>query len=197
MSLRICTSEWMISGPSGTGLAAAWLPRIAAEHFAVSSRDGQAARAPDAVPLIDADLIWTNTTGAWQDCHLTLHRAPRTIVTSNPNTLVLDDALAWDVGISPRAALPAAVGDGIGARIKTTPTQLNETIYSRLFNDWDDWISTHHIGSVANGETVHIRYQCLMTTPGEWRGGTSPMHQVHARWARLQLLAAPLLEVSP
>ncbi|MCM6774968.1 hypothetical protein NDR87_26345 [Nocardia sp. CDC159] len=195
MSLRICTSEWMISNLRGTDLAEAWLPRVAASRYATSARDGQINNAPDAVPLIDTDLIWTNTTGAWQNCHLGVHRAPRSIVTSNPNTVVLDDAVSWDIGTSPRAALPSAVGAGIGARVKTTPSQLNQTIYSRLFNDWDDWTSLENIGAVAAGETVHVRYQCLLTTPGEWRGGTSPLHQAHARWVRLRLLCAPLLEV--
>lgn len=195
MSLRICTSEWMISDLNGVDFAEAWLPRVAAVRFATSSKDGQIQNSPDPVPLIDTDLIWTNSTGAWQNCHLGIHRAPRSVITSNPNTVVLDDAWSFDIGVSPQAALPSAVGSGIGARIKTTPSQLNQTIYSRLFNDWDDWISMHQLGAVADGETVHVRYQCLLTTPGEWRGGTSPLYQALARWVRLRLFCAPLLEV--
>lgn len=197
MSLQICTSEWMISNPRGTGLSAAWLPRIVSERFAESVKDGEVSRAPDPVPVIDVDLIWTNNTGAWQNCHLIVERAPRSIVTSNPNTIVLEDGVSWDVGVSPRAAVPISSGDGIGARIKTTPNILNETIYGRLFVDWDGWCSRYAIGTVADGETVQVRYQCTLTTPGSWRGGSSPLHQAHARWARLFLWAAPLLEVVP
>lgn len=197
MSLQICTSEWMASGPQGTGFSPAWLPRIVAERFAGSAKDGEVSRAPDPVPVIDTMLTWTNTTGAWQDCRLVVHRASRSVITSNPNTVVLDDGVSWDVGQSPRAALPTVSADGVGARIKTTPNILNETIYGRLFNDWDDWTSIHTIGAVAAGETVDIRYQCALTTPGQWRGGSSPLHQSFARWARLLLWAAPLLEVTP
>lgn len=197
MSLRICTTEMMLSTPTGTDLAAAWLPRIAAERYATSSGDGQVGHAPDPVPLIDTDLIWTNTSGAWQNVHLIIHRAPRSIVSGNANTVVLDDALSWDVGPSPNAPLPTAAASGIASRVKTTPASLGSQFhwYARLFADFDDWISIEHLGAVAAGETVQIRYQCVVSTPGEWRTGGRALQEAHARWVRLQLLAAPLLEV--
>ncbi|MGI5216248.1 DUF7172 family protein [Nocardia sp. CA-290969] len=197
MSLKICTTEYMLSTQRGTDLAQAWLPYIPAERFATSSADGQVGQAPDPVPVIDTDLIWTNTSGAWQSLHLITHRAPRSIVSGNANTVVLSDAVSWDIGLSPNAPVPPVTTDGIAGRLKTTPTLLGSRFhwYARLFNDWDDWQTIDALGAIAAGETVQVRYQCVVTTPGEWRTGGNAMQEVNARWVRLQLLAAPLLEV--
>ncbi|MGA6208071.1 DUF7172 family protein [Nocardia testacea] len=197
MSLKICTTEHMLATMRGLDFAQAWLPRIAAERFATSSADGQVGHAPDPVPVIDTDLIWTNSTGAWQNVHLITHRAPRSTVSGNANTVVLADALSWDIGLSPNAPLPTVTTDTIAGRLKTTPTLLGSQFhwYARLFNDWDDWQTIEHLGGVAAGETVQVRYQCLVSTPGEWRTGGSALQEAHARWVRLQLMAAPLLEV--
>lgn len=197
MSLKICTTEMMLSDQRGTGLAQAWLPRIAAERFATASADGQVGHAPDPVPIIDTDLIWTNSAGAWQNLHLIVHRAPRSIVSGNANTVVVDDAISWDIGMSPNAPLPTAYSDGIGARAKTTPTLLGSQYhyYTRLFNDFDDWTSIEALGPIAAGETLQVRYQCVVSTPGEWRTGGRALQEVHSRWVRLQVMAAPLIEV--
>lgn len=195
MSLRICTSEHMISTATGTGLSLAWLPHVAAERVAQSARDGAVSHAPDPVPLIDTDLTWTNNTGGLVNLHLQLRRASRTIITSNPNTVVLDDALSWDIGTNPNAPLPSVTANGIGSRLKKSPKAFGSTVYARVFADFDDWTTFEHLGAAGPDETVHIRYQCVLTTPGEWRLGDRPLHEAHARWARLSLFVAPLLEV--
>lgn len=193
MSIQLCVSEWMISNSSGTGLARAWLPRLVAERFATSTRDGAVDRAPDQLVFIDTDLTWRNTSGAWQAVQLSLHRASRTLITSNPNTVSLDDALSWDIGAAPSAPVPTAVGDGAAIRLKSSPSSETNMIYGKMFHDADDTVSWHELGSVADGETVHVRYRCLFSTPGEWRTAVKPQFEAWARWARLRLWASPWL----
>ena len=58
LSLKICTSEYMLSDPNGVGPSRTWYPRIVAERFLESTRDGKIDRAPDPVPMIEEGVIW-------------------------------------------------------------------------------------------------------------------------------------------
>jgi hypothetical protein len=191
MSIAICSSEMMISGPRGTGFAEAWMPRIVAERFTTSTKDGNVQRAPDPVIFIDAEMSWTNATGSDQQCWLSTHRAPRTIVATNPNTYALDDAVSFDIAVSPNAPDPYATEDGIGCRASITPFALNQINYGRFFRGWDDNVRFQSLGVVPAGQTAHIRYRALYTTPGQWRDPNQAFQVVRAYWVRLLLWAAP------
>ena len=193
--ISICTSDWMFSSPSGTGLDEAWMPRIVAEVLTASTRDGAVERSPDPVPFIDSEVSWTNATDADQVVWAEIHRPPRTIVASNPNLYVLDDAVSWDVGISPSAPEPSASEAGIGARISVTPQTSNQVIYGRLFRGWDGGMQYQPIGSVAPGRTVHLRYRALYSSPGSWRTPNSALQVVRAYYVRPRLWARP--DVTP
>lgn len=192
MSVKICTAEYMISDANGFGFARSWFPRIVRERFAVSTRDsGTVDRAPDAIAFIDTDLTWTNDTA--EDQHLTLgvHKASRQIITSNPNTVALDDAVTWDVGPSPVAPTPAIVNNGMGARLKTTRNATATLELGRMFREDADSIHYEEIGLITPGNSVHVRYRALYTTPGVWRSAVAPRHEAFARWCRLRLWASP------
>lgn len=191
MSVVICSSEWMLSQVTGTDIADAWMPRIVMERFAASVKDGTVDRAPDPVPFIDTEMSWTNDTGTPQNCYLCTHRAPRLIVAANPNLYVLDDAVSWDVDISPNAPAPYATNNGIGAMGRNTPFAVNQVYYGRLFRGWDDSTQWDTIGSVADGETIHVRYSALFNTPGQWRAPSQALQVVRAYWVRLMLWASP------
>jgi hypothetical protein len=191
MSITICSSEWMVSSPSGTDFADAWLPRIVMDRFATSAKDGGVDTAPDPVPFIDTEMSWTNDTGAQQKLYLGMHRAPRLIIASNPNLYVLDDAISWDIALSPNAPTPYATKSGIGATGRHTPFTVNEVTYGRLFRGWDDGISFTNIGTILAGQTIHIRYNALFSTPGSWRPPNQALQVVRAYWVRLQLWASP------
>ncbi len=191
MSIAICTNEWMESTPAGTGFADGWFPAPVAERFVASTKDGDVAQAPDAVPFIDAELTWTNTTGVRVRGRLGTQRAPRQIVASNPNTYILNDAISWDVGMSPNAPTPYAADDGIGSRLQVTPFAINQVGYGRLFRSWDDSIRYSDVGIVLPGQSVHIRYQAQFSTPGSWRAPSSALQTVRAYWVRLRLWTRP------
>jgi hypothetical protein len=191
MSLSICSSEWMFSSPRGTGLDASWFPRPVAERFTTSTRDGAVERSPDPVPFIESEISWTNSTDAQQRVWVEIHRAPRVIIASNPNTYVLDDALSWDTGTAPNAPTPYASDDGIGARVSLTPFNLNQIVYGRLFRGWDDSVRYEPIGTLTPGQTVHARYAALYTSPGQWRTPNTALQVVRAYWVRMRLWAAP------
>ncbi|WP_412807732.1 hypothetical protein [Nocardia sp. SC052] len=191
MSVPICTSEWMLSSPTGTDVAAAWVPRIVAERFTTSTKDGAVERSPDPVPFIASELTWANTTGAQQRIWLEIHRPPRMIITSNPNSYVLDDAVSWDTGVAPVAPPPSATENGIGARISVTPVTVNQIAYTRFFRRWDSSNWWQSIGTLQPEEIVHTRYAALYSTPGSWRAPNNPLQVVRAYWVRLRLWATP------
>jgi hypothetical protein len=191
MSLVICSSEWLISAVTGTDLADAWMPRIVAEKFTASTKDGTVDRSPDPVPFIDTEMSWANDTGSTQKLFLATQRAPRTIVAANPNIYALDDAVSWDIAVSPNAPAPYAVNSGIGCQGKNTPFVLNQVYYGRLFRGWDDSQTWDTLGDIADGETAHIRYNALFTTPGQWRAPSQALQVVRAYWVHMRLWASP------
>ncbi|RJO72966.1 hypothetical protein D5S18_22070 [Nocardia panacis] len=191
MSITICTASWMQSSPTGTGFADAWRPRVVAERFVTSTKDGDVQQAPDPVPFIDAELTWTNTGKTRQRARLGTQRAPRQIVAANPNMYVLNDGISWDVGLSPNAPAPYAGDDGIACRLQITPFAVNQIYYGRLFRGWPDSLRYDEIGTVLPGQSVHIRYRALYSTPGQWRAPNQALQTVRAYWVRLRLWAEP------
>lgn len=190
MSLKVCTAEFLLSDSTGMGFNAAWLPTLVAERMAVSGRDGEVDRAPDQVPFIDSEILWTNTTDDTVHVAVSVHRASRSLLSSSPNTLVIDDAWTSDIGLSPSAPAPAGTANGIGARIKTRRSY-QSLIFSRIFRDYADWVSYVEVGAVDPGDTVHFRYRALFSTPGEWRTAVQPRYEAHARYTRLRMWTAP------
>jgi hypothetical protein len=196
MSLRVCTAEFLTSTPKGMGFSPSWLPRMVVERMAASSRDGQVDRAPDGVPFIESDILWTNTTGDPVHAHVTMHRASRSLVTSNPNMVAFDDAYSFDVGLSPAAPIPASFNNGFGARLKASRSSSTSVLFGRVFRDIPDWLTNVDIGLVEPDESVHFRYRGLFSTPGHWRTGGSSRHEMYARWTRLRLWTAPWVDGS-
>lgn len=190
MSLKLCTAEFMISDTKGTGFCQSWLPVEAAERLAVSGKDGNADRAPDQVPFIDSEIIWTNSYPDPVHASVSIGRAPRTIVTSSPNTLVLDDAWTWDIGVSPDAPAPFGTNSGVGYRFQTRQS-FNTLLYTRALRDFPDSVSYVDPGFIGPGETLHFRYRCLFSTPGGWRTPVQPLMIAQARFARLRLWVSP------
>src|SRR5690606_19455661 len=121
---------------------------------------------------------------------VSIHRAPRSLVTSTPNTLVLDDAWTWDIGVSPNAPTPYGTNSGVGIQIQVRKSFESQQ-YCRMFRDFPDSVSYQDLGAVDPGETVHFRYRCLFSTPGVWRTPVQPLHTAAARWARTRLWTAP------
>lgn len=190
MSLKICTAEFMISDSRSTGFSQAWLPQLAAERLATSGKDGNVDRAPDQVPFIESEILWTNRYADPVHTCVSIHRAPRTLVTSSPNTLVLDDAWTWDIGVSPSAPAPYGTNSGVGVRFQTRESS-RPLIYTRFFRDFPDSVSYQDLGAVDPGHTLHFRYRCLFSTPGGWRTPVQPLMLAQARWARLRLWTSP------
>ncbi|AXQ60066.1 hypothetical protein NTR1_53 [Nocardia phage NTR1] len=190
MSLKVCTAEFMISDSIGTGFSQAWLPFMAAERMATSGKDGNVDRAPDQVPFIDSEILWTNSYDDPVHAMMSIQRAPRSLVTSSPNTLVLDDAWTSDIGLSPSAPTPFGTNSGVGIRFQTRQS-FNPLIYTRFFRDFPDWTSYVELGAIDPGNTLHFRYRCLYSTPGGWRTPVQPLMLAQARYARLRLWIAP------
>lgn len=190
MSQRLCVAEWMVSDSNGTAFSQAWLPTLVAERMATSGKDGNVDRSPDQVPFIDSEILWTNTDEDPVHTMISIHRAPRSLVTSTPNTLVLDDAWTWDIGQSPSAPTPYGTNSGVGLQVQIRKSFETQQ-YTRMFRDFPDSISYQDLGEVPPGQTVHFRYRCLFSTPGTWRAATQPLHVAQARWTRLRLWSAP------
>lgn len=196
MSTKICTAENMLSRTSGTGFARSWFPRLVSERMATSVKDGSVDRAPDVVPFIDTSLLWTNSSDSVQHLTVSMHRASRSFVTSTPNTLVIEDGYSFDIGTAPQAPLPSGLDNGTGIRLKGVPSTSANNFFGRFFRDTPDFVSYIELGSIDPGQTVHFRYRALFSTPGEWRAATNPRHEASARWCRLRLWAAPMLDGS-
>lgn len=196
MTVKICTSEYMISTVNGLGMARHWYPRIVAEAFLESVKDGEIKRAPDPVTMIEGDLTWFNNTRDPQAVIVQVLRAPRSVVAQSPNTVVIHDAWSFRVGKSPQADYPSVIQNTMGGRLQIDrPSAAAADLqYGRLFVDADSSQSWVTIGRVDAGKSMHFRYLAAVQTPGVWTTATEfePRWEAQARWTRLLAFAMPV-----
>lgn len=191
MSFAVCVNQHLRSDNRGTRFAPAWFPQLLAERFEGSKKDGKVEHTPDPIPQIDTTLAWTNNTDAAIWLWINLTRASRSIITSNTNMLLMQDALSWDIGLSPDAGLPQVGYGDIGIRIKKTPFASTELEFARYFTGHTDGMVWVQAGVISPGDSIEVRYQCLLSTPGQFRVWDSGIYDAKARWVRLQLWGAP------
>lgn len=195
-SLKVCTGEYMLSDVNGVGVRRNYLPHVANEQFLESTKDGVVKRAPDPVTFIDGDLTWFNDTPDPVSMKVQVHRAPRSIVTTSPGTVILTDAWSFKVGVSPEAEYPSVVQDTFGGRmqIDRPSAAAADLLFGRYFMDDDDSQVYQEIGVVPAGQALHFRYICALQTPGIWTTPSEyePRWEAYARWCRLLALTEPV-----
>lgn len=196
MTLKPCTSEYMLSTVRGIGMARHWYPRIVAQAFLESTKDGEIQRAPDPVTMIDGDLTWLNNTNDPQIVTVQVVRAPRTIVAQSPCTVTIQDAWSFARGASPTADYPSIIQDAAGGKMQMDrpSAAAADLLYGRLFYDFDSSQAYAPLGQIDPHESFHFRYLAAVQTPGVWTTATEfePRWEAHARWTRLLALAWPL-----
>ena len=168
MGVKLCTSEYMMSTVRGLGMARHWFPRIVAEAFLESSRDGEIKRSPDPVTMIDGDLSWFNNNPEPQMMFVQIIRAPRSVVIQSPGTVVIHDAWSYAVGESPTADFPSVIQDTFGGKLQfDRPAAASADLkYCRQFFDSDSSTAWVSVGQVNAMESMHFRYLAAVQTPG-------------------------------
>lgn len=199
MSVKILTSEYMISDSRGTGIANSWRPRRVAEQFLESTKDGPIKLSPDPVVMIDGHLTWFNDTDDRQRVAVVINRAPRSVVVQSPGTVIIHDAVSHAVGRNPQADYPSVAADAFGGHIKVDRDSVdrNKVRMGRFFFDGDGFQSVRDIGVVRPGESFDVWYQASVQTPSSWvTPGTDvnfeARNEAKAQWARLVALASPV-----
>ena len=196
MTLKPCTSDYMIATVRGLGLRRNWFPSIVAEQFLESTKDGEISRAPDPVTMIDGDLTFLNNSPDPVSCIVQIIRAPRSVVAQSPNTVIINDSWSFAVGSNPTAEFPTVVQDTMGGKMQLDrPSAAAADLqYGRFFFDTDRSQAWEHIGVLDPQEQLHFRYVASVQTPGIWTAATEfePRWEAHARWARLLCFATPV-----
>lgn len=196
MGLKPCSAEHMLATVDGFGPRRSWFPRIVAEAFLESTKDGEIARAPDAVTMIDGDLAWSNDTGDDQAITVQIIRSARAIVAQSPVTVLIHDAWTKRVGKSPVADYPSISQDCCGGRVQVDRPEVAaaDLKFGRFYADIDAsqvWVP---VGVVPQGQAMHFRYRAAVQTPGTWTAPSEfePRWEAHARYARLLAFATPV-----
>jgi hypothetical protein len=186
----------MISTPGAVGMRRNWFPRIVAERFLTSTKDGEIKRSPDPVTMIEGDLTWFNNSPDAQDVTVQIVRAPRTVVAQSPETVVIHDAWSYAVGVDPTADYPSVAQDTAGGRLQIDrpETVAADLRYGRFFLDLDSSETWVPIGVIPSMQLLHFRYIAAVQTPGVWTTPTEfePSWEAHARYARLLAFATPV-----
>lgn len=199
MTVKICCSEFMLSTVAGLGMSRSWFPRIVAEAFLESTKDGEIKRSPDPVTMIDGDLSWTNNSSDPQMVFVQVLRAPRSVVIQSPTTVVIHDAWSFMVGRSPTADYPSVMQDTFGGKLQyDRPSAAAADLkYCRQFYDGEGSQAWVTVGQVDPQESMHFRYLAAVQTPGVWTTPSEfePRWEANARWARLLAFALPVGDV--
>ncbi|WP_100522169.1 DUF7172 family protein [Mycobacteroides abscessus] len=196
MSIKVCTSEYMLSTVNGLDMRRNWLPSIVAERFLQSKKDGQISRSPDPVTMIDGDLTYFNNTPDPVYITVQVIRAPRSIVAQNPGTVVIHDAWSWAVGKSPTADFPSVIQDSFGGRgqVDRPENAADKLLFGRFFADGDSSQAWVNVGQLDAQDSLHFRYLAAVQTPGVWTTPSEfePRWEAQARWTRLLAFAMPI-----
>ncbi|WP_100483162.1 DUF7172 family protein [Mycobacteroides abscessus] len=196
MSIKVCTSEYMLSTVNGLDMRRNWFPAVVAERFLESKKDGQISRSPDPVTMIDGDLTYFNNTPDPVFMTVQVIRAPRSIVAQNPGTVVIHDAWSWAVGRSPTADFPSVIQDAFGGRVQIDRPEnaADKLLYGRFFADGDSSQAWVNIGQLESGDSLHFRYLAAVQTPGVWTSPSEfePRWEAQARWTRLLAFSMPV-----
>ncbi|WNA13581.1 hypothetical protein SEA_PHAYETA_38 [Mycobacterium phage Phayeta] len=196
MSIKICTSEHMLSTVNGLDMRRNWFPRIAAERFLKSEKDGEIKSSPDPVTMIDGDLTWFNNSDEAQVIAVQVKRAPRTVVAQSPSTVLITDAWTFDLGKNPSADQPTTYQDTFGGKmqIDRPEARAEDLKFGRLFYDSDSSQAWVPCGVLEPYESIHFRYLAAVYTPGVWTTPTEfePRWEAFAYWARLLCYASPV-----
>ncbi|AWG64262.1 DUF7172 family protein [Mycobacteroides abscessus] len=196
MSIKVCTSEYMLSTVNGLDMRRNWFPSIVAERFLQSKKDGQISRSPDPVTMIDGDLTYFNNTPDPVYITVQVIRAPRSIVAQNPGTVVIHDAWSWAVGKSPTADFPSVIQDSFGGRgqVDRPENAADKLLFGRFFADGDSSQAWVNVGQLDAQDSLHFRYLAAVQTPGVWTTPSEfePRWEAQARWTRLLAFAMPI-----
>lgn len=196
MSIKVCTSEYMLSTVNGLDMRRNWFPSIVAERFLQSKKDGQISRSPDPVTMIDGDLTYFNNTPDPVYITVQVIRAPRSIVAQNPGTVVIHDAWSWAVGKSPTADFPSVIQDSFGGRgqMDRPENAADKLLFGRFFADGDSSQAWVNVGQLDAQDSLHFRYLAAVQTPGVWTTPSEfePRWEAQARWTRLLAFAMPI-----
>jgi hypothetical protein len=162
----------------------------------VAIKDGEIERSPDPVTTIEGDLAFFNDSPAPVFMWVIVHRAARTIVSTNPVTVLLPDAWSYAVGEDPAAEYPSVNTDAFGGKLQTDRASVSgeDLKFGRYFIDTDESQAKVEIGVVPAQHGLHFRYLCAVHTPGLWTTPTEepPRYEAHARWAKLTAFAEPV-----
>lgn len=197
MSLKICTGPYMISTSAGTGMAKSWFPGIVDEAFLEASKDGEVQRAPDPVNSVEGNLFWRNGGSDPVTVSVIVRRANRMILTTDPNTVLIQDAWSRAVGTAPQAETPSITADASGGKMQTNraATAGKDLAYGRFVLEMDESETIVPIGVIAPGLALHFRYVAAVHTPGLWiqndEPDADPRFEANAYWTRLLLWATP------
>lgn len=196
MSIKVCTSEYMLSTVNGLDMRRNWFPSVVAERFLQSKKDGQISRSPDPVTMIDGDLTYFNNTPDPVYITVQVIRAPRSIVAQNPGTVVIHDAWSWAVGKSPTADFPSVIQDSFGGRgqVDRPENAADKLLFGRFFADGDSSQAWVNVGQLDAQDSLHFRYLAAVQTPGVWTTPSEfePRWEAQARWTRLLAFAMPI-----
>jgi hypothetical protein len=197
VTIKVCTSEYMLSTTEGIGMRRTWFPRIVKEVMLESTRDGEISRAPDPVVMIDGSLAWHNSYPDRQSVVVQIVRAPRSIVAQSPSTVVIHDAWSFAKGRRHVVAdYPSVTQDAFGGRAQMDRSSVEpkKLKAARLFVDGESSQVWQPIGVLEPGEEMHFRYVASVQTPGVWTRPTEfePRWEAQALWTRLLLFAGPV-----
>lgn len=197
MSLKVCTGAHMLSTVQGTGLAKSWFPGIVDEALLESTKDGPIERAPDPVTMIEGDLYWINGGTDPITATVLVQRAPRTVLTTDPNTVLISDAWSWVINASPQAETPSSTSDHAGGKMQTNRASVSgsDLAYGRFVLEMDASEAVQPVGVIEPGDALHFRYVAAAHTPGLWiqndEPDADPRFEAFAYYTRLLLHATP------
>lgn len=195
---NVCTDEHIGIDDAGLLRLEPWsVPRLVYDVKAESTGDGKLT-AQVSLPgklLIEQRGQWTNHAPVEVMMLVRVTRSFRSWVTSNPNAVQFRDR--WSTAIDRQPSEPVTTGILNSQAGSAIDLGTNSVAEPNPGQEWI-WTPTHSadewVGPVEPEQTFRIWYRCYVWTPPPWSDNANknkPVHEVGARWTRIQLIAFP------
>lgn len=197
---NVCIDENMTVTESGLLRMARWsVPRQVADVMVKSSADGPfntPQPAPPGVLMMDQKLSVKNESPLPASLRITVTRASRSWIVSNPNAVQIKDRWTRAVNRQPDMPVVSSISNGqTGSSIDLGTNSVAEPVKGRQWlsmgaGDSDEWFPQ----LLEPNDVFNLWYQCYYYTPPPWSDNANqnaPQHEVRARWTRIQMWMFP------
>lgn len=199
---NVCLDENLMIDAAGRMIVAPWsVPRLVVDEKALAGGNDGPLLPEEERPgklLIDHQAGWRNDSPLEHMVLITVTRASRRWILSNPNAIQFRDrwtTIIDEDDLEPEVPVTTSIYNSqIGSAIDIGTNSVSEPAPGKQWMWSGVNASDQLVGPVQPGEKLNLWYRQYVWTPPPWSDNgnkNNPEHKAYAGWTRIQFMALP------